>query len=237
MSADKFTRTDVVANGFRLEGSLTSEGSRGGDGKGAITQPASDEGADAQHELLQSSHSASDARVCDLALVDGDDHDEESDAQSRDAPAAIQPVDILSRRLEDSADDEDECAEKDGPPPTDIVTDGAGESSAEECTAGEQRDDDATGTQEQIPKSVSILLSAHARKDVHSRLDRARIVEEVLEGLTRNHLSDNAQVISVEDRPERGEHAHQKLYGCVSQNSRVDHPQTRVEGRRMAMFV
>lgn len=60
-------------------GKLTPEGSRVVDGIGAIAQPSGDERADTQHELLQGGHSPTDARVCNLTLVDRDDHDEKAD--------------------------------------------------------------------------------------------------------------------------------------------------------------
>lgn len=55
--------------------------------EGPVADPAGDERSDAQHELLQRCDPAADGRVRDLALVDGDDHDEEADAQPRDATA------------------------------------------------------------------------------------------------------------------------------------------------------
>ncbi len=116
-----------------------------GDAEGADAQPAGDEGADAQHELLQRSDAAADARVRNLALVDGDDHDEEADAQPSEAPPGPQVRDGLRARLQGAAQDEDQAADEDGQAPAEPVTGRAGEEGTEEGATREEGDNDATG--------------------------------------------------------------------------------------------
>lgn len=113
------------------------------DGIGPVTEPPSNKRADAQHELLQGRDPPPDARVRDLPLVDGNDHDQEPSPQPGDGPASPEPLEVLCGRLEGAADDEDQRAQEDCPPPAEVVADRAGEHGAEEGASCEEGDDDS----------------------------------------------------------------------------------------------
>jgi hypothetical protein len=47
----------------------------------SVADSRGDEGTDAEHELLEGCDAAADVRMAELALVDGNDHDEKADAE------------------------------------------------------------------------------------------------------------------------------------------------------------
>jgi hypothetical protein len=47
----------------------------------SVANGRGDEGTDAEHELLEGCDAAADIRMTELALIDGDDHDEKTDAE------------------------------------------------------------------------------------------------------------------------------------------------------------
>lgn len=50
-----------------------------------VADPARDQGTNSQHELLQGSHSTTNGGMGNLALVHGDDHDQEPNTESCNA--------------------------------------------------------------------------------------------------------------------------------------------------------
>lgn len=116
---------------------LTPESTRIVDRVCSITQPARNEGADTQHELLQGCHPSPDTRVCDFTLIDWNDHNQEPDAEPGYSPPTVEPFDSLRGGLEASANDEDDAPDEDGPFASHIVTGRTGEPGTEERSACE----------------------------------------------------------------------------------------------------
>lgn len=109
----------------------------------SVAEPAGNERANSQHELLQSCDSSSDARMCDLSLIDGNNHHEEADTQPSDSSASIKPMEGLSSCLESAANDEDQCSQEYRPSSTEMVTNRTGEHGTEEGASSEERNNDS----------------------------------------------------------------------------------------------
>lgn len=75
--------------------------------------------------------------MCNFSLVDGDNHDQETDAQTGDRSTGVQPVDVLCGGLKAGAHDKDEGSDEDGPTSSKVITPWAGERSTEEGASGE----------------------------------------------------------------------------------------------------
>jgi hypothetical protein len=153
---------------------------------------------------LQSCDRASDGGVRQFRLVQRDDHHEEANTETGDGASSVQVVESLGSGLERSTDDEDlrvswsvhaallaqrseshQSAEHDCLFSSNVVPCRSGEHGSEEGASSEDRDDSSTLTCGWV--------------ELHDEVVRV------------NGLCDDTEIVTVEDRTDRGEHGHQEL--------------------------
>jgi len=155
--------------------------------------PRSDQGTDTEHKLLQRSHTTTNRRVCDLGLVKRNDHNKETDSDSRNNASCIEVVQRLRTSLQSATEDEDDGSNEDSKTAAEIVSSGSGEHGSKEGAT--RKDGDYS--------SFLCISGMEARFKVWRGDD------------TRDH----AEVVAIEDGAHRGEDGDQELGWLVSEPS------------------
>lgn len=128
--------------------------------------------------------------MCDLSLIERDDHDKEADSNSRNDTPGIEVLQRLRASLQPAAEDEDDGADEDCQTTSKVISCWAGEHGPEEGAAREDGD--------------------------YSSLFGARGFESRLEIWRCDDSGNHAEVVAIEDRAHGGEDRDQELGSVIS---------------------
>jgi hypothetical protein len=140
-----------------------------------------------------------------LGLVQRHNHAEDADAETRDGTAGIQVRQCLGPGLQSAAEAEDESSDQDGPATTELVTHGTGGGGTKKGTAREDGHDCCSEMDVVRPEAARYVWEG-----VHSLLIVGG-TELGLEGLAGNDLGNDTEIVTKQERAERGEDADQEL--------------------------